>query len=80
MTETTKIIGCPSRLKKGFGPLSLYDKQFMAIPSLPQDFRELLKLLNSHNVKYLLTGGYAVGYYGYPRDSRHGYMDCNAVG
>lgn len=34
---------------------------------LPPDFKEFLKLLNSHDVKYLLIGGYAVGYYGYPR-------------
>lgn len=34
---------------------------------LPPDFSEFLRLLNSHNVKYLLVGGYAVGYYGYPR-------------
>jgi hypothetical protein len=34
---------------------------------LPQDFREFLKLLNSKRVEYLLIGGYAVGYYGYPR-------------
>ena len=34
---------------------------------LPQDFKDFLKLLNLHNVKYLLIGGYAVGYYGYPR-------------
>jgi hypothetical protein len=26
-----------------------------------------LQLLNSHQVEYLLIGGYAVGYYGYPR-------------
>jgi predicted nucleotidyltransferase len=34
---------------------------------LPNDFREFLKLLNEHKVKYLLIGGYAVGYHGYPR-------------
>jgi predicted nucleotidyltransferase len=34
---------------------------------LPPDFREFLQLLNSHSVRYLLIGGYAVGYYGYPR-------------
>ena len=28
---------------------------------------EFLKLLNDHAVDYLLIGGYAVGYYGYPR-------------
>ena len=36
-------------------------------PELPHDFKEFLKLLNSHSVEYLLIGGYAVGYYGYPR-------------
>ena len=33
---------------------------------LPNDFREFLELLNA-NVKYLLLGGFAVGFYGYPR-------------
>lgn len=36
------------------------------IPLQP-DFREFLKLLNDHEVKYLLIGGYAVGYHGYVR-------------
>ena len=34
---------------------------------LPPDFKDFLKLLNDHNVRYLLIGGYAVGYHGYPR-------------
>jgi len=34
---------------------------------LPQDFRDFLKLLNCHKVEYLLIGGFAVGYHGYPR-------------
>ena len=34
---------------------------------LPPDFKEFLKLLNAHHVDYLLIGGYAVGYHGYPR-------------
>lgn len=34
---------------------------------LPPDFKEFLRLLASHEVEYLLIGGYAVGYYGYPR-------------
>jgi len=29
--------------------------------------QEFLKLLNERNVRYLLIGGYAVGYHGYPR-------------
>ena len=34
---------------------------------LPLDFKEFLKLLNGKGVRYLLIGGYAVGYHGYPR-------------
>ena len=34
---------------------------------LPQDFKELLQLLNSKNIEYLVVGGYAVALYGYPR-------------
>lgn len=34
---------------------------------LPEDFKEFLKLLGSHGVRYLLVGGYAVGIHGYPR-------------
>ncbi|MBL8098283.1 MAG: hypothetical protein JNK81_03835 [Anaerolineales bacterium] len=34
---------------------------------LPPDFKEFLKLLKENEVEYLLVGGYAVGYYGYPR-------------
>ena len=34
---------------------------------LPLDFKEFLKLLNGKGVKYLLIGGYAVAYHGYPR-------------
>jgi hypothetical protein len=39
----------------------------MGTSLLPPDFKDFLKLLNSKAVKYLLVGGYAVGYYGYPR-------------
>jgi hypothetical protein len=39
----------------------------MATIHLPPDFREFLQLLNNHDVEYLVVGGYAVGYYGYPR-------------
>ena len=34
---------------------------------LPQDFKEFFQSFNRHNVEYLLVGGYAVGYHGYPR-------------
>jgi hypothetical protein len=34
---------------------------------LPLDFKEFLKLLKDFDVRYLLIGGYTVGYHGYPR-------------
>lgn len=34
---------------------------------LPPDFREFLQFLNANQVEYLLIGGYAVGFHGYPR-------------
>ena len=34
---------------------------------LPKDFKDFLQLLNAHEAEYLLIGGYAVGYHGYPR-------------
>jgi hypothetical protein len=39
----------------------------MATIHLPPDFKEFLRLLNVHKVEYLLIGGYAVSYHGYPR-------------
>ena len=35
--------------------------------TLPPDLKEFLKLLKEHDVRYLLIGGYAVGYPGYAR-------------
>ncbi len=34
---------------------------------LSPDFREFVELLIQHKVRYLITGGYAVGVYGHPR-------------
>lgn len=34
---------------------------------LQKDLREFIELLNSHEVRYVLVGGYAVAYHGYPR-------------
>ncbi|MDQ3219674.1 MAG: hypothetical protein ACR2M8_13465 [Pyrinomonadaceae bacterium] len=34
---------------------------------LNKDFREFIALLNENNVRYLVVGGYAVGFHGYPR-------------
>ena len=34
---------------------------------LDSNFREFIELLNAHKVKYLVVGGFAVAYHGYPR-------------
>ena len=34
---------------------------------LPPDFKEFLALVNSEKIEYLMVGGYAVSYNGYPR-------------
>jgi hypothetical protein len=39
----------------------------MATTRLPQDFTDLLKLLNAHGVEYLVIGGWAVVAHGYHR-------------
>jgi hypothetical protein len=46
---------------------SVYAGFPIAIPSLPDDFKELLKSLDSNGVDYLLVGGYAVNIHGYVR-------------
>lgn len=48
------------------GRWNSYDESTMAT-LLPDDFREFLKLCNRRRVKYLLIGGYAVGYHGNDR-------------
>jgi len=39
----------------------------MAKTPLTPEFREFLSLLNEKNVRYLIIGGYAVGFHGHPR-------------
>ena len=34
---------------------------------LQKDLREFIELLNSNGVEYLVVGGHAVGFHGYPR-------------
>jgi hypothetical protein len=42
----------------------------MATIQLLPDFKEFLKLLNSNQVEYLVIGGYAINYYGFPRHAK----------
>jgi predicted nucleotidyltransferase len=39
----------------------------MTTIQFPTEFSGLLTLLNDHDVRYLVVGGYAVTYHGYPR-------------
>ena len=34
---------------------------------LHKDLREFIELLNSHGVEYVVVGGHAVAFHGYPR-------------
>lgn len=37
---------------------------------LDENFKEFIKLLNANDVKYLVVGGFAVAYHGYPLDEQ----------
>lgn len=39
--------------------------------TLNQDFKEFIELLNANDVKYLIVGGYAVGFHGHPRYTKN---------
>jgi predicted nucleotidyltransferase len=39
----------------------------VTLAKLQADLREFIALLNSHNVEYLVVGGHAVAFHGYPR-------------
>lgn len=39
----------------------------MATTPIPRDFREFLRVLNEKRVEYLVIGGYAVAFHGFPR-------------
>ena len=41
----------------------------MTTIQLPPDFKEFLKSLAAHNVRFLIVGGYAVNAYGYVRNT-----------
>lgn len=65
--QNQKNTGCPNLHKTEFDILRLYGGSIMEV-ELPKDFKDFLRLLNDERVDYLLIGGYAVGYYGYPRE------------
>lgn len=36
-----------------------------------KDFKEFIELLNKNDVRYLVVGGYALAFHGYPRYTKH---------
>jgi hypothetical protein len=62
------LFGRLARLRNALPPSSISaNNSFRQIQMFSQDFKEFLQLLNDYHVEYLLVGGYAVGFYGYPR-------------
>ena len=47
--------------------------------TIPQDFKEFIQLLNKHEVRYLIVGGYAVGFYSRPKftEDIDFWIECN---
>jgi hypothetical protein len=55
-------------MKSGWRPWSKFGRNTIhGDIMLNKDFREFIELLNEHNVRYLVVGGYAVAFHGYPR-------------
>jgi hypothetical protein len=60
--------GEPSHLPRALPPLKNFGGSTIGGNTmLNPDFKEFIRLLNKHNVRYLVVGGYAVALHGYPR-------------
>ncbi len=64
---TTASTGSPVLRTNVSPPSKSTGRSSMGTIRLPQDFKEFLRLLEEEKAEYLVVGGYAVGYYGYPR-------------
>jgi predicted nucleotidyltransferase len=72
-SKRKRLTGFPKPHWNDLKPSRSSGEWYMEKMQLQHDFKEFLKFLNDHGVEYLLVGGYAVGYYGYPRATA--YMD-----
>lgn len=61
------ITGSVNPLKNVLQPLKFYASSMSDSNVFSPDFREFVELLVRYEVRYMVTGGYAVGVYGYPR-------------
>jgi hypothetical protein len=61
-------IGNQDHMKSGWRPWSKFGRNIIhGDMMLSKDFKEFIELLNEHNVRYLVVGGYAVAFHGHPR-------------
>jgi hypothetical protein len=67
-TPLIGLTGIHARRKNACATWNIYADKTMDL-ELPKDFKEFLRLLRAHGVEYLLIGGWAVGYHGYPRST-----------
>lgn len=63
-SNATWHTGSPAPLPSGLQP---WKNSGNSIMELYPDFKELLELLNAHEVDYLIIGGYALAHHGAPR-------------
>ena len=68
LTLPTDLTGTHVRPKSAYAIWNIYAESIMD-QELANDFKEFLRLLRAHGVEYLLIGGWAVGYHGYPRST-----------
>jgi len=61
------FIGNQNLLLIGLRPLNFSGISSLKHKALTKDFSEFIGLLNKNRVEYLVIGGYAVAYHGYPR-------------
>jgi hypothetical protein len=66
LTLLIELIGTHVPLTNGCVTRSTSDESIMDL-ALPKDFKEFLRLLRAEGVEYLILGGWAVIYHGYPR-------------
>lgn len=64
MIGTTKLRRKNSRLWNFFAPKPMAPKL-----ELPRDFKELIALFLSHDVRFMIVGAYALGIHGRPRNT-----------
>jgi hypothetical protein len=67
MNLTTRYIGLANRPKTALQQLKRLEGNIMEMKQLTPEYKEFIALLNSNKVKYLVVGGFAMAFHGYPR-------------